>query len=190
MSRVQYITTVATPKATRLLPSKLTIFHNTPKEPEEAKEDIASQLSTLHTQLPSKFGQFGGQYAPESLMDALTGLEAGFLQAVLDEGFWREFRSQYSFMGRPGHLQLAGRLTRHVGGANIWLKREDLNHTGSHTINNAMGQVLLARRLGKTRIITDTGGGQHGMATASVCARFGMDCTVYMGSVSLPYHSS
>ncbi|KAL1965531.1 hypothetical protein VTN77DRAFT_5614 [Rasamsonia byssochlamydoides] len=132
--------------------------------------------------LPSRFGEFGGQYVPESLMDCLAQLEKGFEEAKNDPKFWEEYRSYYPYMGRPSKLHLANRLTEHVGGANIWLKREDLNHTGSHKINNALGQVLLARRLGKTRIIAETGAGQHGVATATVCAKFGMKCVVYMGA--------
>jgi tryptophan synthase len=131
---------------------------------------------------PSTFGKFGGQYVPESLMDCLAELEKGFDEARNDPRFWEEFRSYYPYMGRPSNLHLANRLTEHVGGANIWLKREDLNHTGSHKINNALGQVLLARRLGKTQIIAETGAGQHGVATATVCAKFGLKCTVYMGA--------
>lgn len=136
--------------------------------------DIAAQ--------PSRFGEFGGQYVPESLMDCLAELEKGFDDARNDPKFWDEYRSYYGYMGRPSSLHLANRLTEHVGGANIWLKREDLNHTGSHKINNALGQILVARKLGKTRIIAETGAGQHGVATATVCAKFGMDCTVYMGA--------
>ncbi|KAI9791851.1 MAG: tryptophan synthetase [Peltula sp. TS41687] len=131
---------------------------------------------------PSRFGEFGGQYVPESLMDCLAELEAGFNAAREDPAFWEEYRSYYSYMGRPSQLHLASRLTEHAGGANIWLKREDLNHTGSHKINNALGQILLARRLGKTEIIAETGAGQHGVATATVCAKFGMKCTIYMGA--------
>ena len=131
---------------------------------------------------PPRFGEFGGQYVPESLMDCLSELEKGFSQAVDDPKFWEEYRSYYDWMGRPGHLHLADRLTEHAGGANIWLKREDLNHTGSHKINNALGQILIARRLGKTEIIAETGAGQHGVATATVCAKFGMKCTIYMGA--------
>lgn len=132
--------------------------------------------------IPDRFGEFGGQYVPESLMDCLAELEHGFITANNDPAFWEEYRSYYPYMGRPGQLHLAERLTEHCGGANIWLKREDLNHTGSHKINNALGQVLIARRLGKTEIIAETGAGQHGVATATVCAKFGMKCTVYMGA--------
>lgn len=150
---------------------------------------LADQLEALNADgaaseglLPSRFGEFGGQYVPESLMDCLAELEAGFNEANKDPKFWEEYQSYYEYMGRPGHLHLAERLTEHAGGANIWLKREDLNHTGSHKINNALGQILLARRLGKTEIIAETGAGQHGVATATVCAKFGMKCTIYMGA--------
>ncbi|KAE8364649.1 tryptophan synthase beta subunit-like PLP-dependent enzyme [Aspergillus caelatus] len=131
---------------------------------------------------PAAFGEFGGSYSPESLMSCLSELEAGFEEFRNDPEFWAEFRSYYHYLGRPGHLHVAGRLTEQVGGATIWLKREDLNHTGSHKINNALGQVLLARRLGKTEIITQTGAGMHGVATATVCAKFNMKCTVFMGA--------
>jgi tryptophan synthase len=117
-------------------------------------------------------------------MDCLAELEAGFEKAKNDPKFWEEFRSHYDYMGRPSSLHQAERLTEHAGGARIWLKREDLNHTGSHKINNALGQILIARRLGKSEIIAETGAGQHGVATATVCAKFGMKCTIYMGAVS------
>ena len=150
---------------------------------------LADQIEALNADgdadpaaIPSRFGEFGGQYVPESLMDCLAELEEGFNKAREDPKFWEEYRSYYPYMGRPGQLHLANRLTEHAGGANIWLKREDLNHTGSHKINNAIGQILLARRLGKTEIIAETGAGQHGVATATVCAKFGMKCTVYMGA--------
>jgi tryptophan synthase len=117
-------------------------------------------------------------------MDCLRELEDGFNKIKDDPAFWEEYRTYYPWMGRPGQLHLAERLTEHAGGANIWLKREDLNHTGSHKINNALGQILLARRLGKTEIIAETGAGQHGVATATCCAKFGMKCTIFMGAVS------
>lgn len=112
----------------------------------------------------------------------LAELEAGFQSALEDPAFWEEYRSYYPYMGRPSSLHLVHQLTEHAGGANIWLKRDDLNHTGSHKINNALGQILIARRLGKTEIIAETGAGQHGVATATVCAKFGMKCTIYMGA--------
>lgn len=152
---------------------------------------LADQIEALNTNGPidpklasQKFGEFGGQYVPEALMDCLSELEAGFNAIKDDPAFWEEYRSYYPWMGRPGQLHEAERLTEHAGGARIWLKREDLNHTGSHKINNALGQILLARRLGKTEIIAETGAGQHGVATATVCAKFGMKCTIYMGAVS------
>ncbi|KAF2215028.1 hypothetical protein CERZMDRAFT_66278 [Cercospora zeae-maydis SCOH1-5] len=156
---------------------------------------LADQLEALNTEekdpelVPSRFGQFGGQYVPESLMDCLRELEQGFSDAINDPEFWKEYRSYYPYMSRPSSLHKSERLTERVReesqpgyGANIYLKREDLNHTGSHKINNAIGQILIARRLGKTEIIAETGAGQHGVATATVCARFGMKCTVYMGA--------
>ncbi|TFY57007.1 hypothetical protein EVJ58_g7291 [Rhodofomes roseus] len=102
--------------------------------------------------------------------------------AMKDPEFWKEFESLYGYMNRPSNLYKAEQLTKHAGGATIWLKREDLNHTGSHKINNAIGQILLAKRLGKTRIVAETGAGQHGVATATVCARFGLECVIYMGA--------
>lgn len=152
--------------------------------PGETDEALVARLAALHGVIPERFGEFGGQYVPESLMDCLSQLEEGFNKIKDDPAFWDEYRSYYPYMGRPSHLHLAERLTKHAGGARIWLKREDLNHTGSHKINNALGQLLLARRLGKTKIIAETGAGQHGVATATVCAKFGMECTVYMGAVS------
>ena len=153
---------------------------------------LADQLDALNSTtngvspnpeaIPAQFGQFGGQFVPESLMDCLAELEEGFTTAINDPKFWAEFRSYYPYMGRPSSLHLAPRLTERAGGANIYLKREDLNHTGSHKINNALGQILIAKRLGKTRIIAETGAGQHGVATATVCAKFGMQCVVYMGA--------
>ncbi|CAH0020458.1 hypothetical protein V2G26_015875 [Clonostachys chloroleuca] len=147
-----------------------------------ADKDLVAQLAALHGKIPDRFGEFGGQFVPESLMDCLSELEDGFNKIKDDPKFWEEYRSYYDYMGRPGRLHLAERLTEYAGGANIWLKREDLNHTGSHKINNALGQLLLARRLGKTKIIAETGAGQHGVATATVCAKFGMECTIYMGA--------
>lgn len=128
------------------------------------------------------FGDFGGQYVPEALYTCLKQLEVAFEECVADETFWEEFRSLYDYIGRPSSLHKAERLTEHCGGATIWLKREDLNHTGSHKINNALAQVLIAKRLGKNEIIAETGAGQHGVATATACAKFGMKCTVYMGA--------
>ena len=128
------------------------------------------------------FGDFGGQYVPEALHACLRELEQGFESAVADPIFWKEFRDLYSYIGRPSSLHKAERLSEYCGGAQIWLKREDLNHTGSHKINNALAQVLIAKRLGKKKIIAETGAGQHGVATATACAKFGMECTVFMGA--------
>ncbi|KGO65650.1 Aldolase-type TIM barrel [Penicillium italicum] len=138
----------------------------------------ATNISGINTHL----GAFSGQYVPESLMEGLTELEDGFKAANADPTFWAEINSYAAYANRPSSLHLAPRLTAHAGGARIWLKREDLNHTGSHKINNALGQILLARRLGKTSIIAETGAGQHGVATATLCAQFGMKCTIFMGS--------
>ncbi|KAG8891133.1 tryptophan synthetase [Tulasnella sp. 403] len=132
--------------------------------------------------LPSRFGGFGGQYVPEAIVESLIELEHAHKAALADPSFWKEFEGLYGYMNRPSNLYFAERLTEHTGGAKVWLKREDLNHTGSHKINNAIGQILLARRIGKTRIIAETGAGQHGVATATVCARFGMECVIYMGA--------
>ncbi|WWC72522.1 tryptophan synthase, beta subunit [Kwoniella pini CBS 10737] len=132
--------------------------------------------------LPSRFGLFGGAYVPESLVDCLNEIEAAHAEAIQDPAFWKEFEDMFGYINRPSQLYLAERLTEEMGGARIWLKREDLNHTGSHKINNAVGQILLARRLGKKRIIAETGAGQHGVATATVCARFGLQCDIYMGA--------
>ncbi|RMD39248.1 hypothetical protein DV735_g5883, partial [Chaetothyriales sp. CBS 134920] len=132
--------------------------------------------------LSPRFGEFGGSYAPEPVMKCLSELEIGFEKIRNDAEFWKELRSYYPYIGRPGHLHLADRLTENVGGAKIWLKREDLNHTGSHKINSALGQILLARRLGKTEIIAQTGAGMHGVATATVCAKFNMKCKIFMGA--------
>jgi tryptophan synthase beta chain len=130
------------------------------------------------------FGAYGGRFVPETLMHPLKELEEEYFRAQQDPEFQREL-SYYltEFVGRPTPLYLAERLTRDLGGAKIYLKREDLNHTGAHKINNAMGQILLAKRMGKTRIIAETGAGQHGVATATVAAMFGLKCVIYMGAV-------
>ena len=130
------------------------------------------------------FGPYGGRYVPETLMHPLKELEEEYFRAQHDPEFQREL-SYYlkEFVGRPTPLYFAERLTNDLGGAKIYLKREDLNHTGAHKINNAMGQVLLARRMGKTRVIAETGAGQHGVASATVAAMFGLKCVVYMGAV-------
>ncbi|EGF79290.1 hypothetical protein BATDEDRAFT_35440 [Batrachochytrium dendrobatidis JAM81] len=143
---------------------------------------VKKNIDQLTHALPPRFGEFGGQYAPEALVDCLDEIETAFDVAMKDPAFWKEFQSYYPYMNRPSSLHLAERLTEECGGAQIWLKREDLNHTGSHKINNALGQALLAKRLGKRRIIAETGAGQHGVATATVCAKFGLECVIYMGA--------
>jgi len=133
--------------------------------------------------LKGRFGPYGGQYVPETLMAALEELEHAWLEARDDTEFQLELAGhRHAFVGRPTPLYAAERLTEHFGGATIHLKREDLCHTGAHKLNNALGQALLALRMGKTRIIAETGAGQHGVATATVCARFGFECVVYMGT--------
>jgi len=128
------------------------------------------------------FAEFGGKYVPETLMPALDELEKEYLRVRRDPDFEEEFRGYLrEYVGRPTSLYLAERLTARLGGARIYLKREDLNHTGAHKINNAIGQVLLARRMGKRRIIAETGAGQHGVATATAAAMFGLECEVFMG---------
>ncbi|KAJ2658229.1 hypothetical protein IW148_004785 [Coemansia sp. RSA 1199] len=134
------------------------------------------------TLLPDRFGEFGGQYIPEALYDCVAELERAYVQCKDDPAFWEEFRSFYPYMGRPSPLHFADRLTAECGGAQIYLKREDLCHTGSHKLNNAIGQALVAKRLGKTRIIAETGAGQHGVGTATICAKLGLKCIIYMGS--------
>ena len=132
------------------------------------------------------FGPFGGVFVPETLMTALDELTREYEMARKDPEFQRELNQLLAeFVGRPTPLYLAERLTAQLGGAKIYLKREDLLHTGAHKINNAMGQILLAKRMGKKRVIAETGAGQHGVATATAAARFGMDCVVYMGEVDM-----
>lgn len=129
-----------------------------------------------------RFGPFGGRYVPETLTHALDELTTEYANAVADPKFHEELAWLYKhYVGRPSPLYFAERLTAHCGGARIYLKREDLNHTGAHKINNTLGQALLTRRMGKQRVIAETGAGQHGVATATACARFGLDCVVYMG---------
>ncbi|WP_303699688.1 tryptophan synthase subunit beta [Brevundimonas naejangsanensis] len=133
-----------------------------------------------------RFGPYGGRFVPETLMPLIHELDAAYKKAKADPSFQAELDGYLEhYVGRASPLYFAERLTEHFGGAKIWLKREDLNHTGAHKINNCMGQILLARRMGKTRIIAETGAGQHGVASATVCARFGLPCTVYMGAVDV-----
>src|SRR5215217_4960027 len=138
------------------------------------------------TLLPSKFGPYGGQFVPETLMPALIELEQVFVSARSDPAFQDEFNKlMASFVGRPTPLTYAKRLSEKLGGAQIYLKREDLAHTGAHKINNALGQALLVKRMGKQRIVAETGAGQHGVASATVAALLGLECVVYMGVVDI-----
>ena len=129
------------------------------------------------------FGQFGGRYVAETLMPLVLDLEREYRKAQADPAFQAEFDDLLEhYVGRPSPLYFAPRITEELGGAQVWFKRDELNHTGAHKINNCIGQILLAIRMGKTRIIAETGAGQHGVATATVCARFGLPCTIFMGA--------
>ncbi|MDA7435631.1 tryptophan synthase subunit beta [Synechococcus sp. AH-601-C19] len=155
--------------------------------PTASTPDPASLTPSVRPEAHGRFGRYGGQYVPETLMPALEELEKAAAEAWKDPAFTTELnRLLKSYVGRATPLYEAERLTAHYrrsdGGPRIWLKREDLNHTGAHKINNALGQALLALRMGKKRIIAETGAGQHGVATATVCARFGLECVVYMGA--------
>jgi tryptophan synthase beta chain len=149
----------------------------------------SAPLANDYTAFPDasgRFGDYGGRYVPETLMPLVLALEASYAAAKADGDFQAELAGFLeTYVGRPSPLYFARRLTDHFGGAKIYLKREELNHTGAHKINNCMGQILLARRMGKTRIIAETGAGQHGVATATVCALFGLPCIVYMGAVDV-----
>ncbi len=126
-----------------------------------------------------RFGQFGGRFVAETLMPLILELEQAYNAAKADPAYHAEMTSGLKhYVGRPSPLYLAERLTEHFGGAKVYLKREELNHTGSHKVNNVLGQILLARRMGKKRIIAETGAGQHGVATATLCARYGLECIV------------
>jgi tryptophan synthase beta chain len=130
-----------------------------------------------------RFGKFGGRFVSETLMPLILDLEAQYEFAKTDDSFWNEMNDLWvNYVGRPSPLYFADRLTKHLGGAKVYLKRDELNHTGAHKINNVLGQIILARRMGKSRIIAETGAGQHGVATATVCAKFGLKCVVYMGA--------
>ena len=140
----------------------------------------------MTTLLPPKFGPYGGQFVPETLMPALIELEQAFVDAQKDPAFRKEFEGLLaSFVGRPTPLTYAKRLSEQLGGAQIYLKREDLAHTGAHKINNALGQALLVKRMGKKRVVAETGAGQHGVASATAAALLGLECVVYMGSVDI-----
>ncbi|MEM8850839.1 MAG: tryptophan synthase subunit beta [Pseudomonadota bacterium] len=137
-----------------------------------------------------RFGKFGGRFVSETLMPLILELERQYEHAKTDESFWAEMHDLWThYVGRPSPLYHAERLTERLGGAKIYLKRDELNHTGAHKINNVLGQIILARRMGKTRIIAETGAGQHGVATATVCAKFGLQCVVYMGATDVERQS-
>ena len=148
-----------------------------------SKQKGIEQMDLEQPNAQGYWGRYGGRFVPETLMAPLAELLAAYESARSDEQFQKEFAALLrSYSGRPTPLSLASRLTQFAGGARIYLKREDLGHTGSHKINNALGQVLLARRMGKQRIVAETGAGQHGVATATVCALFGLECVIYMGA--------
>jgi tryptophan synthase beta chain len=147
-----------------------------------ATEPFDGKLSQHYPDKKGHFGVYGGSFIAETLMDPVSELQEAYERYRLDNEFITEFEWELkNFVGRPNPLYHARRWSNELGGAQIWLKREDLNHTGAHKINNTVGQALLARRMGKKRIIAETGAGQHGVATATVCARWGMECIVYMG---------
>ncbi len=138
-----------------------------------------------------RFGLFGGRFVAETLMPLVLSLEQAYEAAKADPGFQAEMASYLKhYVGRPSPLYFAERMTEHLGGAKIYFKRDELNHTGAHKVNNVLGQILLARRMGKKRIIAETGAGQHGVATATLCARFGLECIVYMGAVDVARQAS
>ena len=146
---------------------------------------MTEQLNSFTTGPDEKgrFGDFGGRFVSETLMPLILELEERYEHAKTDPDFWAEMDYLWKhYVGRPSPLYFAERLTERLGGAKVYLKRDELNHTGAHKINNVLGQIILARRMGKTRIIAETGAGQHGVATATVCAKFGLKCVVYMGS--------
>ncbi|HEY6918564.1 MAG TPA: pyridoxal-phosphate dependent enzyme, partial [Tabrizicola sp.] len=133
-----------------------------------------------------RFGLFGGRFVSETLMPLILELEERYNHAKTDPTFWAEMDWLWKhYVGRPSPLYFAERLTNHLGGAKIYMKRDELNQTGAHKINNVLGQIILARRMGKKRIIAETGAGQHGVATATVCALLGMECVIYMGDVDM-----
>ncbi len=154
---------------------------------------MVSQPPNSYTQGPDdqgRYGIHGGRFVSETLMPLILELEAQYEHAKTDDSFWAEMEHLWQhYVGRPSPLYYAERLTGHLGGAKIYLKRDELNHTGAHKINNVLGQILLARRMGKTRIIAETGAGQHGVATATVCAKFGLKCVVFMGKTDVDRQS-
>ncbi len=173
----------------RLFPDEGLAGTSSPPSPSTgpSRDIIVRTMSSIATKAPDAaghFGPYGGRYVPETLMHPLKELQREYLRAQEDPAFQRELAYYLKeFCGRPTPLYFAERLTRELGGAKVYLKREDLLHTGAHKINNCIGQILLARRMGKTRVIAETGAGQHGVATATVAAMFGFKCVVYMGAV-------
>ena len=132
------------------------------------------------------YGPYGGAFIPEILVSTFDELVSAFEEAKADPSFWQEYEEvMHTYSGRPTPITYAGNLTRHFGGARIFIKREDLNHTGAHKANNVMGQGLLVKRMGKSRVIAETGAGQHGVATATMAAKYGLDCTIYMGETDV-----
>jgi tryptophan synthase beta chain len=160
---------------------------NAPPVGEHTAQNTAPAAGTPR---PGYFGPYGGQFVPETLIGPLRELEAAFEAARKDPAFWAEMEEYLrDYVGRPSPLYLARRLTEKCGGAQIYLKREDLNHTGAHKVNNTLGQALLARRLGKTRLIAETGAGMHGVAAATMAALFGLECVVFMGATDIERQS-
>jgi len=152
--------------------------------------EITSMLNYQQPDAQGHFGPYGGTFVSETLIHALDELKEAYALAQADPAFMAEYRSELAhFVGRPSPIYHAARMSRELGGAQIYLKREDLNHTGAHKINNTIGQALLARRMGKPRVIAETGAGQHGVATATICARYGIECVVYMGSEDIKRQS-
>src|SRR3954451_17104411 len=151
----------------------------------DTQKYLAAAMSDAYPDERGRFGPFGGRYVPETLVPALDRLQVGVDRHLRDRAFLDEFHGELrSWVGRPTPLTHARTLSKRWG-AEVWLKREDLAHTGAHKINNSVGQVLLAKKLGAQRVIAETGAGQHGVASAAACARLGMPCTVYMGSVDM-----
>jgi tryptophan synthase beta chain len=150
--------------------------------------NVPPQLNSFRTGPDDRghFGIYGGRFVAETLMPLILDLEKAYADAKADPAFKREMDGHLThYVGRPSPLYLADRMTAHLGGAKIYFKREDLNHTGAHKVNNVLGQIMLAKRMGKPRIIAETGAGMHGVATATMCAKFGLECIVYMGSVDV-----
>ena len=156
---------------------------------QSTSENLDHESESLPNSL-GRFGAYGGKFVPETLMAALTELENAFDSAKQDESFWAEFEDLLTnYVGRPSAMYYAKNVSEKLGGTKVYIKREDLNHTGAHKINNAIGQALLAKKLGKKRIIAETGAGMHGVATATVCAQMGLECIVYMGDTDIARQS-